>query len=654
MSETKPNAKTATNKSKAASTKTKSTTTKKTVAAKNLTASNKSKKPATKPNDVKVSDTKTPTKSKNTTNKTQSVSNKPRSKSTTAKKPRSTGKSFDMVKTEVKKKQAATPNSNMSWEDLEKRMESYESVDKKGKASTAANKVIDEDTTKPAREKKSPRDEVFRRQNSKPHKVIRVISWLLTILLGVSTVVLGGMIINIGFLPENYLVPVIAVLAVILLGFGLLMCLPKVKSGVKVPVFIFTGLFSVIYVLGISYLNKTFDFFGNLGGQEYTTEQYYVLVKKSSSYQNLKDLRGKSIETFDEGIEIYQSALEKLNSSVEANVQPVDSINTLSSDLLDDKADAIMISAVHKTALDEENETFANGTRSIHTIEIKVKNATEANHPDINIATEPFTIYISGSDAYGTISDRSRSDVNMLATVNPNTHEILLVSIPRDYYVALHRNGAMDKLTHAGIYGVQESMNTIADLLNIDIDFYVKVNFSTLVSIVDTIGGIEVYSDQTITPLHGGGKTIQKGNNHMDGQLALAFARERKSYATGDRHRVQNQQDVLKAIIKKVTSSTVILTKYGEILDDVSSSLETNLTKDDIAGLIKLQLKDMPSWQTGEYSLNGSDAYGSTYSFGSQQLYVMQPDQATVDAAHNYITGIIEGKTISELGLPQN
>lgn len=644
MSETKPNTKAAANKPKASSSaKSKSATTK------NSAASNKSKKPAAKSN-TKISDVKISSKSNN--NKSKNSASQSRSKSAPAKKPRTAGKSFDMVKTEAKKKQAATPNSNMSWEDLEKRMESYDDLnDKKGKASPTANKIVDDD--KPHKSKASQR-EVFRRQNSKPHKVIRTIAWLLTILLGVSTIVLGGMIINIGFLPENYLVPVIAVLTIILLGFGLLMCLPKVKSGVKVPVFVFAGLFSVIYVLGISYLNKTFDFFGNLSGQEYTTEQYYILVKKSSSYQNLKDLKGKSIETFDEGIEIYQSALEELNSSVEADIKSVDSINTLSGDLLDDKTDAIMISAVHKTALDEENETFASGTRSIHTIEIKVKNTAEANHPDIDITSQPFTIYISGSDAYGTISDRSRSDVNMLATINPNTHEILLTSIPRDYYVALHRNGAMDKLTHAGIYGVQESMNTIADLLNIDIDFYVKVNFSTLVSIVDTIGGIEVYSDQQFTPWTNQSITIPKGNVHMDGATALAFARERKSYATGDRHRVQNQQNVLKAIIKKVTSSTVILTKYGEILDDVSSSLETNLTKDDIAGLIKLQLKDMPSWQTGEYSLNGSDAYGTTYSFGSQQLYVMQPDQATVDAAHNYITDIIEGKTISELGIPQN
>lgn len=645
MSETKPNAK-ATNKPKTTSAKPKS------AAAKKPVTTNKAKNPTSK-SSAKISDVKAPAKSKNPASKAQAA-NKSRSKSTVAKKPRNAGKSFDMVKTEVKKKQAATPNSNMSWEDLEKRMESYESSDKKGKASPVANKIVAESKSKSSREPKSPRGEVFRRQNSKPHKVIRVIGWLLTILLSVSTVVLGGMIINIGFLPENYLIPVIAVIAVILLGFGLLMCLPKVKSGVKIPVFVFTGIFSIIYILGIGYLNKTFDFFGNLGSQEYTTEQYFVLVKKSSSYQNLKDLQGKTIETFDEGIEIYNQALAKLQESVNAEIKTVTSVDALASELLNDKTDAIMISAVHKTALDEENETFTSDTRSIHTIEIKVKNTTETDHPDIDITSQPFTFYISGSDAYGTISDRSRSDVNMLATVNPNTHEILLVSIPRDYYVALHRNGALDKLTHAGIYGVQESMNTIADLLGIDIEYYVKVNFSTLVKIVDTIGGIEVYSDQTITPLHGGGKTIQKGNNHMDGNLALAFARERKSYATGDRHRVQNQQDVLKAIIKKVTSSTVILTKYGEILDDVSSSLETNLTKDDIAGLIKLQLKDMPSWQTGEYSLNGSDAHAATYSFGSQLLYVMQPDQATVDAAHNYITGIIEGKAINELKLPKN
>ena len=249
---------------------------------------------------------------------------------------------------------------------------------------------------------------------------------------------------------------------------------------------------------------------------------------------------------------------------------------------------------------------------------------------------------------------RGRSDVNMLATVNPETHEVLLTSIPRDYYVQLHgTTGYRDKLTHAGIYGVQMSMQTLEDLLDIEIDYYLKVNFSTVVNLVDTIGGIDVYSDQQFVPWTNRNITIPKGNVHMDGAMALAFARERKSYATGDRHRVQNQQDVITAIIKKVSGSTVILTKYAEILDNLANCLTTNIGKDEISSLVKMQLQSMPSWQIGQYSLNGSDSRNYTYSMGQQLLYVMEPNQETVKTAHDNIMGVIEGKPLSELTLTE-
>ena len=278
-------------------------------------------------------------------------------------------------------------------------------------------------------------------------------------------------------------------------------------------------------------------------------------------------------------------------------------------------------------------------------------------HPDIDISTQPFTVFISGIDSYGDISSmtRGRSDVNMLATINPNTHEILLTSIPRDYYVQLHgTTGTRDKLTHAGIYGIQMSMQTLEDLLGIEINYYVKVNFSTVTKLVDTIGGIDVYSDQSIRPWTNPKITIPKGNVHMDGAMALAFARERKSYSTGDRHRVQNQQDVISAIIKKVSSSSVILTKYSEILSDLADCLSTNIGKDEISSLVKLQLDEMPSWQIGQYSLNGSDAHDYTYSMGQQVLYVMEPNLETVQTASDNIKGIIEGKPLSELTLNNN
>ncbi len=526
--------------------------------------------------------------------------------------------------------------------------EEYTAIEEDDYSDEYDDHAEDEALKKIARKKESNMD-----NNSKsPNKYFRIFKTVLSIIFGISSFALLVMIAILDVLPMLYFI----ILALLWGGITVLivffLCRPKTKNRISIPLSILATVFSLLNIFGIVYLNKTFTFFDNLKGQSYLTEKYYVIVEKDSDYQKLEDLEHKSIATFNEGIEIYQKALEKLKSSVDADIKEVNSINALSTTLADHSSDAIFLSAVHKDVIEEDDAKFKDETRIIHTIEIQVEAEAEDDSPKVNITKEPFTILISGSDAYGSISDRSRSDVNMLATVNPKTHEILLTSIPRDYYVQLHgTTGARDKLTHAGIYGVQMSERTIEDLLNINIDYYVKVNFSTVVSLVDTIGGIDVYSDQQFVPWTNSKITIPKGNVHMDGPTALAFARERKAYATGDRHRVQNQQDVLNAIIKKVSGSTVILTKYSEILNDIASCMETNLGKDEIASIIKLQLQDMPNWQVGEYSLNGSDARNVTYSMGQQPLYVMEPDQATVDTAHKYITGILEGKTFNELGI---
>ena len=195
------------------------------------------------------------------------------------------------------------------------------------------------------------------------------------------------------------------------------------------------------------------------------------------------------------------------------------------------------------------------------------------------------------------------------------------------------------------------SVNTIQDFLDINIDYYVRVNFSTLVNVVDVIGGIDIYSDKGFTPWTNKGLYIPEGNVHMNGAMALAFARERYTYQEGDRHRVQNQQDVITAIIKKVTSSTTILTKYTTLLDELSNSFETNIKTSTITTLMKHQLDKMPSWTIKNYSLNGSDSYDYTYSAGMQKLYVMIPDKETVAKAKEYIDGMENGKTLKELGL---
>ncbi len=481
---------------------------------------------------------------------------------------------------------------------------------------------------------------------------LNILGKLLALLLSLSLILLLSILSSLNILPTKYLLPLTLILTLITLLCAIFDWRKSTKKLIKIPTLIISFLFSGIYLIASGYLIQTSSFLDNLKPQEQLTEHYYVLVKNDSIFQNIHDLENKTIETYDEKIDIYYSALEKLNSTVNVKIKNVDSFTNLTDNLLNNKTDAIFLSAIHKTTLEEDYENFSSLTRVLYTIEIAVNIDEEVTHPVVNVMTEPFNVFISGADSYGSISDRSRSDVNMIATINPKTHEILLTSIPRDYYVQLSgTTGTKDKLTHAGIYGVRKSMQTISELLDIKIDYYVKVNFSTLVKLVDTIGGIEVYSDQSFIPWTNQSLRIPEGNVHMDGATAIAFARERKSYATGDRHRVQNQQDVLKAIINKITSSSVILTKYSEILNDLSSTLETNLSKSEISGLVRLQLQDMPSWKISEYQLNGSDAHDYTYSFGKQKLYVMVPDQNTVTTAHKYITGIMSGQTFAELGL---
>lgn len=467
-----------------------------------------------------------------------------------------------------------------------------------------------------------------------------------------SAIFFLGMLVYLNMLPMLYLVIVAVVVAAITAGLGFTLIKGNIKKVGKIPASVIAVIFSCIYLVGGIYIMKASGFLDNLKGEETVSEQYYVIVKNDSPYNDLKSLSGKTIATFDENIEIYQKAIEKLQHDVDAKLETVISVRSMIDGLLNNNYDALFISAIHKGVIEEDDSSFREHTKIIHTIEIKVKVENTVAHPDINVVTEPFSVLISGVDAYGDLSDRGRSDVNMIATVNPITHEVLLTSIPRDYYVQLHgTTGVKDKLTHAGIYGVNMSLQTLEDLLDIDIDYYIKVNFSTLVNLVDTIGGIDVYSDATIKPLHGNGRTIHQGMNHLDGSLALAFARERYSYKEGDRHRVKNQQDVITAIIKKVSTSTVILTKADQILNDLSSSISTNVGKKEISSLVKMQLQDMPTWTTAQYSLNGGDAHDYTYSFGSQQLYVMTPYPETVQTAHDYITGMMQGKTFQELGI---
>ena len=293
----------------------------------------------------------------------------------------------------------------------------------------------------------------------------------------------------------------------------------------------------------------------------------------------------------------------------------------------------MFISSVYKNTLDEEKATFKESTKVLYTISIKTK--AEDISKAVKVTEQPFNIFVSGIDTTGKISNVSRSDVNMIVSVNPNTNKILLTSIPRDYYVQLHgTTGLKDKLTHAGIYGVNKSITTLEDLFKIDINYYVRVNFTTLTKLVDNIGGIDVYSDVY----------VRKGNNHFNGRQALAFSRERYAYQEGDRHRVKNQQDVFTAIFKKISSSQTLISKYDSILGTLDQSFQTNMSQRDIKKLVKRQLDKMPSWTIENQSVNGTDSSAETYSYAGQKLYVMIPDIKTVETASARIDAFLKEK----------
>lgn len=267
--------------------------------------------------------------------------------------------------------------------------------------------------------------------------------------------------------------------------------------------------------------------------------------------------------------------------------------------------------------------------------------ADDADDGEFSITEDPFVVYISGNDSYGSLASTGRSDVNILAVVNPSTHHILLVSTPRDYYVELSALGSvMDKLTHAGIYGVDVSMSALEWLYDIDIRYYVRMNFTGFVEIIDALGGITVDSDYSFSSV---GYSFSAGENYQDGAAALVFARERHSFSEGDRQRGRNQMAVIEAVIDKATSSA-ILTNYVSVMNAASGAFATNVSQDEISQLVQWQLSSGESWTVESTSVTGTDSSGPVYSMGSLNVYRMLPDDSSVAAAVTLINQVLNGE----------
>ncbi len=272
-----------------------------------------------------------------------------------------------------------------------------------------------------------------------------------------------------------------------------------------------------------------------------------------------------------------------------------------------------------------------------------------------DVSKESFVVYLSGVDTRNSkkIPEKGLSDVNMVIAINPNTHKVLMINVPRDYYVPLEGNtNKMDKLTHAGSYGVDCSMRTLEALFDIEFNYYVRINFKSAVDIVDAVGGVTVDSDYAFTSKHSLSKRVyqfKKGENTLSGDAALAFARERKSFSNGDRQRGIHQQMVIRAVAGKLMSPSILNSKkLGRILDAIFDNILTNFTEKEVKSLVKMQLNEMPKWKIASAAVDGRGSKAVTYSGGSRQLYVMIPNQATIQTAQQELKKLLDSETVSQ------
>lgn len=464
----------------------------------------------------------------------------------------------------------------------------------------------------------------------------------------------------------------IAVIAVVLLILLVIVYFLVRKWRKQVPFWIGMILALVILIIlgGASYyIYRTVSALGNITGVSTETTEMNVYVKQDDAAQTLADA---SAYTF--GIlgsldrENTDDALKQMSMQIGNDMQTKEYSGL--SDLADglDKGDcnAIVLNRAYMDVLDEMDNysSFSSQVKEIasFTVETIVERTepvvttastrtdSEDDSQDEAVTDEVYTIYISGIDTRGEMTAKSLSDVNIILTVNARTKQILMISTPRDFFVPLSiSNGQKDKLTHAGIYGIDVCMDTMEMLYDINIDYYFRLNFGGFIKIIDALGGITVNSDYEFDSGNTAGYHFNKGENYLDGEAALAFCRERYAFSEGDRQRGRNQMAVIQGVVNKVTT-TSFLTNYLDVLDSLDGCFETSVPYDLIATLVRQQLDEGGSWQVLSYSANGTGDTQKPYSM-SQNAYVMNPDEATVEKAKTLMKKVREGQILSESDL---
>lgn len=475
----------------------------------------------------------------------------------------------------------------------------------------------------------------------------KIISWPVVLTIQVlSSAALLFLLFKLGVVPTKYMIILVAVLAVLALLMYFFMKPAKGKHAVNARQSIgkiISLVLSIVLLIGSVYVAKGSSTLNKISGADKTTVHYAVLVLKDSKIDSLSDLKNESIEynlQYDDKKDMNQIiAKAKQEQSSISYDETSDDYSKLADDLYNNTVHAILVNTAYNGMFEEAHENFANETKEIWSYEVDTEVKSFAK--DVDVTSKPFTIYISGIDTYGKVSTVSRSDVNMIVTVNPKTKQILMSSIPRDYYVTLANKGKKDKLTHSGLAGPENTVKTMDNFLGIDINYYARVNFTSLITMVDALGGIDLDSDSSFST---GEYSFSKGVQHVNGQKALAFARERHAFGGGDNMRVKHQQDVLMAMLKKMMSPAII-TNYTGVLNSIAGCFETNMSSSDITDLIQMQVNDMASWTFTQKQFTGHGVMqtGGAY-MPNTKLYYMIPDDSSVSENIAAIKAVLNGQ----------
>ncbi|WP_270277518.1 LCP family protein [Streptococcus infantarius] len=434
------------------------------------------------------------------------------------------------------------------------------------------------------------------------------------------------------------------VYTIILVAIFVLCLILSILKKSRVLTTVLLVVFSIIAAVSLFAFKSLVDVAHNMNETaSYSEIEMSVVVPSNSSVNDVSDLTSVQAPTDADGSNINELLSHiKSEKGVDLATEKVDSYQAAYENLVNGSSKAMVFNSAYSSLLEMSYENFQSNLKTIYSYKIKTSIKDEAKAHDSNV----FNIYISGIDTYGSISTVSRSDVNLILTVNMNTHKILMTETPRDAYVKIPDGGAdqYDKLTHAGIYGVETSEKTLENLYGITIDYYARLNFDSFLKLIDALGGITVYNSQAFTSLHGNYE-FPVGNVTLDSDKALGFVRERYSLEHGDYDRGNNQMKVIQAILNKLTSLNSV-SNYSTIISNVQDSIQTDMKLDTMMKLVNTQLDSGKKFTVTSQEVTGTGSTGelTSYAMPSSSLYMIKLDDASVAKASQAIKDVMEGK----------